>query len=76
MHYNVAYNCRVFFLNGKILLLRPKMTLADDDNYRERRYFTAWPKKKELEIFHLPSFVQEINGQVTIEPSTIESIFF
>uniref|UniRef100_A0A8C7TDS9 Glutamine-dependent NAD(+) synthetase n=1 Tax=Oncorhynchus mykiss TaxID=8022 RepID=A0A8C7TDS9_ONCMY len=27
MHHNVRYNCRVIFLNGKILLIRPKMLL-------------------------------------------------
>ena len=44
MHRNVRYNCRVIFLNGKILLIRPKMTLACDANYREGRWFTKWTK--------------------------------
>ena len=44
MHRNVRYNCRVIFLNGKILLIRPKMTLANDANYREGRWFTKWNK--------------------------------
>lgn len=44
MHRNVRYNCRVIFLNGKILLIRPKMTLACDANYREGRWFTRWAK--------------------------------
>lgn len=34
MHCGVRYNCRLFMLNGKILLLRPKQNLADDGNYR------------------------------------------
>jgi predicted amidohydrolase len=34
-HRNVRYNCRVTCLNGKILLIRPKMWLANDGNYRE-----------------------------------------
>jgi NAD+ synthase (glutamine-hydrolysing) len=42
IHQNVRYNCRVFILNRKIVLIRPKMFLADDGNYRERRWFTAW----------------------------------
>ena len=42
IHQNVRYNCRIFILNRKIILIRPKMCLADDGNYRERRWFTAW----------------------------------
>jgi hypothetical protein len=42
IHRGVRYNCRVFLLNGQVLLIRPKMHLADDGNYRESRYFTTW----------------------------------
>ena len=42
LHNNVRYNCRVFCLNRKILLIRPKTYLADDGNYREKRFFTSW----------------------------------
>ena len=42
MHRNVRYNCRVIFLNKRIILIRPKMVLAIAGNYRERRYFTPW----------------------------------
>jgi NAD+ synthase (glutamine-hydrolysing) len=45
MHNGLPYNCRVFMLNGKIVLIRPKMDLADDGNYREARWFTAWPHR-------------------------------
>lgn len=38
--------------------------LADDDNYRERRYFTGWSKMKKIEEFILPDFIQEITKQV------------
>lgn len=38
----VRYNCRAFVLNGEILLIRPKMYLANDGNYRETRYFATW----------------------------------
>lgn len=41
-HQGVSYNCAVWVLNGKILLLRPKVDLANDDNYREMRWFTGW----------------------------------
>lgn len=44
MHKNVAYNCRVIFLNQKILLIRPKLVMCDDGNYRESRWFTGWRK--------------------------------
>lgn len=42
------------------------MSLADDDNYRERRYFTAWTKLKQTEDHVLPDFIQKITEQVDI----------
>lgn len=44
MHRNVAYNCRVAFLNKKILLIRPKIFMCQDGNYRESRWFSGWTK--------------------------------
>uniref|UniRef100_A0A8C5FV51 Glutamine-dependent NAD(+) synthetase n=1 Tax=Gadus morhua TaxID=8049 RepID=A0A8C5FV51_GADMO len=44
MHHNVRYNCRVLFLNRKILLIRPKMMMANHGNYRELRWFSPWKK--------------------------------
>ena len=44
MHKNVRYNCRIIFFNKRILLIRPKMVLATNLNYRERRFFTPWPR--------------------------------
>lgn len=32
------------FFYRKILLIRPKLILCDDGNYRETRWFTAWRK--------------------------------
>lgn len=46
MHRNVRYNCRVIFLNRKILLIRPKMALANEGNYRELRWFTPWTRSR------------------------------
>ena len=46
------------------MLIRPKIMLADDDNYRERRYFTGWTKLKKIEEHCLPDFIQEITKQV------------
>lgn len=37
LHQGVRYNCRVFCLNRKIVLIRPKLFMADDGNYREGR---------------------------------------
>lgn len=51
MHKDVRYNCTVFFGNGTIYLIRPKTILADDGNYREARWFTAWSKNY-LEDFY------------------------
>ena len=63
MHRGVRYNCRVFLLNGRILLIRPKKCLADDGNYREPRWFTAWRKHKQTEQFWLPVKARARLGQ-------------
>lgn len=34
IHNGVRYNCRAFLLNRRVVLLRPKLVLADDGNYR------------------------------------------
>ena len=62
-HKNVVYNSRVVFLDGKILLIRPKQANCDDDIYRETRWFTAWVKKRQTEDFFLPRIIQEVTGQ-------------
>ncbi|CAG0885843.1 unnamed protein product [Cyprideis torosa] len=66
MHRNVSYNCRVIFLNGKILLIRPKRILCDDGIYRETRWFTAWTKDNTLTDFHLPRMITAITEQTTV----------
>ncbi|KAK5970326.1 Glutamine-dependent NAD(+) synthetase, partial [Trichostrongylus colubriformis] len=43
-HKMLLYNCLVTVLNGKILLIRPKMALCDCDVYRESRWFVRWTK--------------------------------
>ena len=63
MHRNVRYNCRALCLDGQILLLRPKMILANDGNYREMRYFAPWTAPRTLEQFALPRTIQAITGQ-------------
>ena len=66
MHKNVLYNCRVIFLNQTILLIRPKMFLAMDGNYREMRWFTPWTKVRRVEQFCLPPLLAGITGQVSM----------
>jgi len=66
MHKNVRYNCRVFVLNRKILLIRPKLVLAADGNYREPRWFTPWQHPRGIEDYYLPRMIREITGQDTV----------
>ena len=63
MHKNVRYNCRVFVLDGEILLIRPKMILASDGNYREHRWFTAWTHGWTTEPYTLPREIRELTGK-------------
>ncbi|XP_060117509.1 glutamine-dependent NAD(+) synthetase isoform X3 [Heteronotia binoei] len=67
MHRNVRYNCRVIFLNKKILLIRPKMALANTGNYREMRWFTPWNRSRQVEDYFLPRMIQEITNQETVQ---------
>ncbi|SCZ87891.1 BZ3500_MvSof-1268-A1-R1_Chr2-3g05359 [Microbotryum saponariae] len=64
-HNNVLYNCRIIFYNRNILLIRPKMWLANDGNYREPRWFAPWMKPKTTEDFWLPWMIAKITGQTT-----------
>jgi NAD+ synthase (glutamine-hydrolysing) len=64
-HKNVKYNCRVIVLNGKILLIRPKLYLANSNNYREMRYFIPWPARL-VEEYYLPRMIKKITGQVIV----------
>nr|XP_056707003.1 glutamine-dependent NAD(+) synthetase isoform X4 [Euleptes europaea] len=66
MHRNVRYNCRVIFLNRKILLIRPKMALANTGNYREMRWFTPWNRSRQVEDYFLPRMIQEITNQESV----------
>eukprot|EP01071_Lankesteria_metandrocarpae_P003181 Lankesteria_metandrocarpae@DN2809_c0_g1_i1.p1 len=54
VHKSARYNARVYVLNGKILLIRPKTALADDGNQRESRWFSAWGKGTAIEQYRLP----------------------
>ncbi|XP_043995237.1 glutamine-dependent NAD(+) synthetase isoform X2 [Gambusia affinis] len=66
MHHNVRYNCRVLFLNRKILLIRPKMLMANSGIYREMRWFSPWSRLRQVEEYFLPRMIQEVTGQDTV----------
>ncbi|ROL41207.1 Glutamine-dependent NAD(+) synthetase [Anabarilius grahami] len=66
MHHNVRYNCRVIFLNKKILLIRPKMLLANYGNNREFRWFSPWSRPRHIEEYFLPRMIQDVTGQTTV----------
>ena len=65
MHRNVRYNCRIIIFNGQILLIRPKLYLAEGGNYREMRFFTPWGRPGHVEKFFLPRMIQDIVGKKT-----------
>ena len=65
MHKNTRYNCRVFCVNREIVLIRPKLFLANDGNYREQRYFTSWDARRGMEEFVLPRIVREFSPTST-----------
>ncbi|XP_071496482.1 glutamine-dependent NAD(+) synthetase-like [Diadema antillarum] len=66
MHKNVRYNCRVIFLNKKIILIKPKTDMANSGNYRELRWFQGWAKLRTLEQHFLPRMIADITGQTTV----------
>ena len=66
MHRNVTYNCRVAFFNGQVVMIRPKLTMCDDGNYRETRWFTAWTRRQQLEEYRLPRMITELTGQTSV----------
>lgn len=65
VHKNVLYNCRLILFNGKILLIRPKMWMANDGNYRELRWFAPWTRTRETETHYLPRIIKDVTGQVS-----------
>ncbi|KAJ3669271.1 hypothetical protein LUZ60_011221 [Juncus effusus] len=64
---SVRYNCQVFCMDGRILLIRPKMVLANDGNYREFRWFSPWTQKDSLVDFDLPLSVSELTSQSSVK---------
>ncbi|PPQ90755.1 hypothetical protein CVT25_010144, partial [Psilocybe cyanescens] len=66
VHKNVIYNCRIIIHDKKVLLIRPKMWLANDGNYRELRYFTPWTKHRQWEDHYLPRIIQAVTKQTKV----------
>ncbi|OCH85262.1 glutamine-dependent NAD(+) synthetase with GAT domain-containing protein [Obba rivulosa] len=66
VHKNVIYNCRVVIYGKRILLIRPKMWLANDGNYRELRWFTPWQKHRQTEDHFLPRIIRMVTGQTKV----------
>ena len=65
LHRSVSYNCKVILYNNKIVLIRPKMHLADEGNYREKRFFMHYTPLPHfaLEKYYLPDYIKGITGQ-------------
>ncbi|KAH6774041.1 carbon-nitrogen hydrolase family protein [Perilla frutescens var. frutescens] len=61
------YNCQLLCLNRRILMIRPKMWLANGGGCAEPRWFTAWKQKEpHLDHFLLPADVSEAISQDTV----------
>ena len=63
---SVLYNARVFVYNREILLIRPKMHLANDLNYREERWFSAWTRERTVVDLTLPSLLRAATRQTSV----------
>lgn len=61
---DVRYNCRAIVYNKRLVLIRPKISLANDGNYREMRYFSEWRLKGKTRNFILPKILRDIAGQI------------
>lgn len=63
----VRYNCRVYCCDGRVLLIRPKLDVANDGNYRELRWFTSWKHSSaHLEDFRLPDIIRDAVSQEAV----------
>eukprot|EP00049_Salpingoeca_infusionum_P022297 m.5975 g.5975 ORF g.5975 m.5975 type:complete len:721 (-) comp5113_c0_seq2:232-2394(-) len=66
VHRSARYNCRVYFYNKRILLIRPKLFVAMNGNYREGRWFMEWKKLRQTEEFNLPGILRKVTGQSSV----------
>ncbi|UMM29095.1 hypothetical protein L5515_011627 [Caenorhabditis briggsae] len=60
----LLYNCAAALKNGKLLFIRAKMGLADDNVYRESRWFVKWTET--FKHYEMP-----LNSQIHFEQSTV-----
>lgn len=65
-HGNFRYNCSVFILDGKILLIQPQKTRRNEQNYRDARYFDLWKQDNHVEGHQIPRFLQQLQGSKTV----------
>jgi NAD+ synthase (glutamine-hydrolysing) len=65
IHRGNRFNARVLAFNGKLILIRPKLYLAADGNYRENRYFTEWTPRH-MEDYYLPPMMQDIQRAIKV----------
>lgn len=66
LHRGNRFNCRVLAIDGKIIMIRPKLFLASDGNYRENRYFIAWHGPRHVEEYYLPPMMQDLQGSIKV----------
>ena len=78
LHKSSRFNCRVFVYNRRVLLIRPKMELANDGNYREGRWFAQFnlssssDSARRVEDFPLPRcFLDKLDDLLCPPPSTV-----
>uniref|UniRef100_A0A672ZB59 Glutamine-dependent NAD(+) synthetase n=1 Tax=Sphaeramia orbicularis TaxID=375764 RepID=A0A672ZB59_9TELE len=50
----------------RILLIRPKMVMANCGLHREMRWFSPWNQLRQVEEYFLPRMIQEVTGQDTV----------
>lgn len=60
------YNCTIDCLNGKIILIRPKIDLANDGNHSELRWFARWNIANKAQYTVLPEILRDQTGQSTV----------
>ena len=65
IHRGASFNCKIILFNRKIILIRPKLFLADGGAGNESRWFVAYSPMNDnrLEQFLLPKRISEITGQ-------------
>lgn len=65
VHRASVYNCKLILHNQRIVLVRPKLVMADGDVFRETRYFTIFKPLGDayLEEVFLPPEIEAIVGQ-------------